>query len=129
MEQTHRIVHQINEAFKNKHHCSASFLGISQAFHKVWHTELLYKLTLSLPLNYFIILQNTHFLVQIEDEYTELFPIHAGVPQGSVLRPLLYLIFTADLPTSSETVTATFADDTAILAIDPPLEVNHNPIS
>jgi hypothetical protein len=45
-EQTHQIVHQINEALENKQYCSS-------AFHKVWHTRLLYKLRLSLPLNYF----------------------------------------------------------------------------
>ena len=39
----------------------------------------------------------------------------AGVPQGSVLGPTLYLIFTADLPTSDKVLTSTFADDIAIL--------------
>jgi hypothetical protein len=44
IHQTHRIVHKINEALNDKHYCSATFLDISQAFDKVWHTGLLYKL-------------------------------------------------------------------------------------
>jgi hypothetical protein len=44
IEQTHKIVRRINEALENKQHCSAAFLYISQAFDKVRHTGLLYKL-------------------------------------------------------------------------------------
>jgi hypothetical protein len=69
IEQMHRIVQRINEALQRKQPCSAAFLDITQAPDKVWHTQLLYKLKLSLPLNYFLILkscpQNGHFLVKI----------------------------------------------------------------
>jgi hypothetical protein len=97
-------------------------LDISQAFDEFWHLGLLYKLRQSLPLNYYLILKsylhNRLFQVKIEDAYTNLLPINAGVPQGSVLDPLLYILFTADLPTSPDAVTATYADDTAVLATD-----------
>jgi hypothetical protein len=84
IEQTHRIVQWINEALEHKQYCSAAFIDITQAFDKVWHTGLLYKLKLSLPSNYFLILkscmQDRHFL-NIENEYTELSTVSAGVNQ------------------------------------------------
>jgi hypothetical protein len=90
------------EALETKQYCSAAFLDISQAFDKVWHTGLLYKLRLALPLNYFLLLKSyllsRHFLVKVGTDHSALTSINAGVPQGSVLGPLLYLFYTADLP-------------------------------
>jgi hypothetical protein len=71
IEQTRRIVQKINEALENKQYCSAAFLDISQAFDKIWHTGLLYKLRRPLPLNYFLItkyylrVHSRHFLVKV----------------------------------------------------------------
>jgi hypothetical protein len=80
----------------------------------------LFKIRKILPHAYYRILQSyltgRLFLVKFKDEITTLRKTEAGVPQGSVLGPVLYLIYPRDFPTSDNTTTATFADDTAILA-------------
>ena len=55
-------------------------------------------------------------MVRHGDSTSLLQSIAAGVPQGSVLGPILYLLYTSDLPTSNNVLTSTFADDTAILS-------------
>ena len=55
-------------------------------------------------------------MVKYLDATTTTFPIEAGIPQGSVLGPLLFSMYTADLPISTDITIATFADDTALLA-------------
>lgn len=120
IEQVHRVVNIINDNLEEKRYCSAAFLDISQAFDKVWHEGLLYKLKKELPYQYFRILRSylssRRFFIRYQEEHTSLFPINAGVPQGSVLGPILYLLYTADFPTTRSTTIATFADDTVILA-------------
>jgi hypothetical protein len=102
------------------HVCTTAFLDIQQAFDRVWHHGLLYKLKATLPTPYYLLLK-----FYLADRYSQIkfntatsanFPIHSGVPQGSVLCPLLYLVFTADIPTRNDTVIAIFSDDTDILA-------------
>ena len=120
IEQIHRVVSQVSKDLEEHRYCSAAFLDISQAFDKVWHTGLLYKLKDNLPHHFYMLLRSyltsRSFLVKHEDEQTTLFPVEAGVPQGSVLGPVLYTVYTSDQPISRHTTTATYADDTASLA-------------
>ena len=61
-------------------------------------------------------LSNRMFRVKINNEITKLHPIKAGVPQGSILGPILYLIYTSDIPYMEGITLSTYADDTAIIA-------------
>ncbi|GBP01447.1 Probable RNA-directed DNA polymerase from transposon X-element [Eumeta japonica] len=119
VDQIHRLINEIDKSFESKEYCASVFLDISQAFDRVWHEGLLFKIKSSLP-NYICqilesFIQNRRFVVQHGEALSRLCDINAGVPQGSVLGPLLYLIYTSDLPTSDCITTGTF-DDTAILA-------------
>ena len=119
----HRVVNKIKESIEGKKMCTSVFLDTQQAFDKVWLRGLLYKLKLRLPDHLYLLLKSylsgRYFQVKIDDELSDYHPIRVGVPQGSVLGPLLYLLYTADIPTTQDTLMVTFADDTAILSSDP----------
>lgn len=120
IEQAHRVYDRIRKALEQKQYCSSAFLDVQQAFDKVWHDGLLCKIKLSLPHNYFLILKSylSDRLFQVREggASSKFYDILAGVPQGSVLGPVLYTLYTADLPNTPGVTTATFADDTAALA-------------
>lgn len=119
-EQCHRVVKKIRECLENKLYCSSVFLDVKQAFDRVWHEGLLFKLKHLLPTPFYLLLKSylsgRRFFVNINGDESEIGTINAGVPQGSVLGPVLYTIFTSDMPVSDDVTIATYADDTAILA-------------
>ncbi|MXP61690.1 reverse transcriptase family protein [Pantoea sp. Taur] len=123
VQQGLRVVDHISSSLESKQYCTGAFLDVAQAFDRVWHAGLLFKLKTHLPLSLYLILRsylsNRTFRVRCSSEYSSCYPIEAGVPQGSVLGPILYILYTADIPTTSDTFLATFADDTAILSSHP----------
>jgi len=125
-------VHQLVELYHN--FCCAIdkgkevrvvFLDISRAFDRVWHVGLLYKLRkagIDGPLlrwleNY---LKYRQQRVCLNGEYSDWGELLAGVPQGSILGPLLFLIFINDLTEVTRFChMRLFADDTCVyLTID-----------
>lgn len=118
----HRVVDKISSSFENKNYCPAGFLDVVQAFDRVWHNGLLYKLKLFLSAPLYLLirsyLENRTFKVRQGNSFSFIFPILAGVPQGSDLSPNLYNIFSSDIPQTNDTIIATYADDTAILLSD-----------
>lgn len=116
-EQCHRLVKVIRESLESKKFCSAVFLDVKQAFDKVWHQGLLYKLKHLLPTPFYLLLKSylykRTFYVNVDGEVSINGSIKAGVPQGSVLGPVLHTIFTADMPVTEDVTVATYADDTS----------------
>jgi hypothetical protein len=75
-EQAHRLVYKINNDLESKSYCSAAFIDISQAFDKVWHTGLIYKLKCAFPHPQYTLLKSyltdRAFQVRYQEEYTKL---------------------------------------------------------
>ena len=95
---------------------------ISKAFDKVWHQGLLYKLKQNgISGNLLEIL--TGFLkdrkqrVVLNGQNSLWANIEAGVPQGSILGPLLFLIYINDLPDNQSTNVKLFADDSSLFSV------------
>ena len=98
------------------------FFGISKAFDKLWHDGIIYKLTQNgISENLLNLLED--FLkerkqrVVLNGQVSTWKNINAGVPQGSILGPLLFFIFINDLTEDLTTNVQLFADDTSLLSV------------
>ena len=112
------------------------FLDISKAFDRVWHKGLLYKLNnLGVEGNFLRLIESflsdRYQRVTLNGQSSDWTPVEAGVPQGSILGPLLFLCYINDLPDGLISNVKLFADDTALFSnVESPVEsfniLNHD---
>jgi hypothetical protein len=102
---------------------AAVFLDIEKAFDTIWHPGLLYRLSdvqfqirlIKLTSSFST---NRKFKVSLEGELSSPRKVAAGVPQGSVLAPVLYSLYINDAPAAPGIRLALFADDTCVYATE-----------
>ena len=119
---THQLIdiyHHICQAFDHNQFSCMVFLDISKAFDRVWHAGLLHKLEqhgISGDLLRWIYsyLSNRTQSVVLNSVTSTAKSTSAGVPQGSVLGPLLFLIYVNDISENLQSLTRLFADDSSL---------------
>ena len=109
------------------------YLDLSKAFDTLNHNILLSKLRYY-GIKYTeyslfkIYLSNRKQYVEFEGELSQLKEIKTGVPQGSILGPLLFIIYMNDIPKCSKLFKfITFADDTSLASVISTFGKNLNP--
>ena len=116
-----RVSEYISDKLNKRWHTSMLLLDVKQAFDRVWHDGLKFKLISQNFPPYLVgvvssFLSNRSIRVRVGSDYSRPESISAGVPQGSKLSPLLFNLFCADIPSSPNVITALYADDIALIS-------------
>ena len=120
----HPVIHFqncITQAFNNKEHAIAIFCNLRKAFDTVSHPILLQKMSKlgirGTTLQWFkSYLTGRKQFVYLNGVSCSMLEIISGVPQGSILGPLLFLLYINDLQLCTKLFVLMFADDTTLLA-------------
>ena len=113
------IYNQICSAFDERKSTCIIFCDISKAFDRAWHSGLIFKLSqygidgniLNWITNY---LQNRSQKCFVGSSFSDVKQVNAGVPQGSVLGPLFFLIYVNDITESLLSISRLYADDSSL---------------
>ena len=114
--------HTFCEAVDSGKEVRVVFCDISKAFDRVWHRGLLYKLS-HMGCSESILKWFSSFLtdrrqrVVINGQASQWTFVKAGVPQGSILGPLLFLVYINDIVNDLNASVRLFADDTSLYII------------
>ena len=95
------------------------YTNISKAFDRVWYAGLLHKLkSCGISGQIFGLissfLSNRQLRVVLDGKSSKEYPVNAGVPQGSILGPTLFLLYINDLPDDVICDITIYADDTTL---------------
>ena len=110
---------RIARAFNRSGTTPAVALDISKAFDRVSHAGLLHKLkSYGISGQIFVLissfLSNRQLRVVLDGKFSQQYPVNAGIPEGSILGPTLFLLHFNDLPDDLICSIAIYADDTTL---------------
>ena len=112
---------QIKKQFAKRKSVLATFIDIKRAYDSVWHERLLFKLKeigISGTMYMYIknYLKERSICTRINNKYSSFKSTNIGIPQGSIIAPLLFSILIHDLPSviSKKFNLVQYADDICI---------------